>query len=59
MKVSKSRLKYKPSSLRCQKNAGGDFYVLVAILKKIEYNLNDNVGLSYINTSLKLHRKKY
>ena len=40
-------------------NAGGDFYVLVAILKKIEYNLNDNVGLSYINTSLKLHRKKY
>lgn len=27
--------------------------------EKIEYNLNDNVGMSYINTSLKLHRKKY
>lgn len=37
----------------------GGLYVLVAILKKTEYNLNDNVGMSYINTSFKLHRKKY
>lgn len=36
-----------------------DLYVLVAILKKIEYNLNDNVGMSYINTSLAFYATSF